>query len=58
MLVRPSIRETLVRLPHQETLIEATKLGRSLQGLHHNIVRFEEGKLAQLLDINRTVAYG
>ena len=57
-MVRPDVGETLVRLPHQETLIEATKLGHSLQGLHHNIVRFEEGKLAQLLDIKRAVASG
>ena len=45
----------LVRLPHWETLIEATKLGHSLQGLHHNISQFEEGKFVQILDINRSV---
>ena len=57
MSVRPAVGKTLVILPHIETLIGTTKLGHSLQGLHHNIVRFEEEKLAQLLDINRAVAY-
>ena len=58
MLVGPAIGETLVGLPCWETLIESTKLGRSLQVLHHNSVRFEEGKLAQILEINREVASG
>ena len=58
MTERPSVEKTLVRLPHWETLIEATKLGCSLQGLHQNIVRFEEGELAQFIDINRAVASG
>ena len=58
MLVRPAVGGTIVRLPHQGTLIETTTLGNSLQGLHHNIVQFKEGKLAQLLDINREVASG
>ena len=39
-------------------MIEDTKLGRILQGIHHNIVRFEEEKLAHYLDINRLVASG
>ena len=33
-------------------------MGRRLQGLHRNIVRFEEEKLAQILDINRAVESG
>ena len=48
----------LVRLHHQETLIEATKLGCILQGLHRNIVRFEEEKIAQILDTKGSVASG
>ena len=56
VLLKPALEETLVILPHWETLIKATKLGCSLQSLHHNIVRFEEEKLAQIIDINRAVA--
>ena len=56
MLVRPDAGEALVRLPHREILVEATKLGCSLHGIHQNILRIEEEELAQFLDINRSVA--
>ena len=55
MLVRPAVGETIVKWLHWEMLIEATRLGCSLQGLHQNIVRFEEEKIAQIIDINRAV---
>ena len=58
VLVRPALGETIVGLTDRETFMESTKLGRSFQGLHYNIVWFEEGKLAQLLDINRADAFG
>ena len=58
MLARPAVREAIVILPHQETFIEATKLGCSLQGLHHNCFRLEEEELAQFLDINSAVTSG
>ena len=57
MLASPSVEETLIRLPHQTTLIESTNVDRRIQGIHHNIFRFEEGKLVQLLDINKAVDY-
>ena len=56
--MRPDVGETPVRFSLWGTLIEAIKLGSSLQGLHRNIFRFEEVKLAQLLDIIRAVASG
>ena len=54
--MRPTVGEALVRLPHREMFIEATKLGFSLQSPHQNIVRIEEEQLVKFLEINRAVA--